>query len=290
MLIYSYHSPEAFYSIPSDVDGNTYLKFILEQFSCSRIEDTIFYKTVAEASDVETEYNGVAFYNDIYALKSMLIYAAHVETMYQTQFAVENTTTNASKWFEFLAKNRKYISTPYLIEWDIHLAYCLCSSLKFDLCDRIVEKYRNISFKEMPKVYDELRILESYIKCYKCIDSFDGSSLKMLSDKLITYFDGIVNLIISQKKALKANNVSELNLLLTAMRAIVMVCSSKEELNLKASVSKFVKIIEERDKIDTRLTVSEDYFTSLLNAYNNFKAEIKGTLCTPQIAHSEKNN
>ena len=37
------------------------------------------------------------------------------------------------------------------------------------------------------------------------------------------------------------------------MRAIVMVCSSKEELNLKASVSKFVKIIEERDKIDTRL-------------------------------------
>ena len=71
----------------------------------------------------------------------MLIYAAHVETMYQTQFAVENTTTNASKWFEFLAKNRKYISTPYLIEWDIHLAYCLCNSLKFDLCDRIVEKY-----------------------------------------------------------------------------------------------------------------------------------------------------
>ena len=290
MLIFSYHSPEAFYSIPSDVDGNAYLKFILEQFSCSRIEDTIFYKTVAGVSEVGTEYNGVVFYNDIYALKSMLIYAAHVETMYQTQFAVENTTTNASKWFEFLAKNRKYISTPYLIEWDIHLAYCLCNSLKFDLCDRIVEKYRNISFKEMPKVYDELRILESYIKCYKCIDSFDGSSLKMLSDKLITYFDGIVNLIISQKKALKANNVSELNLLLTAMRAIVMVCSSKEELNLKASVSKFVKIIEERDKIDTRLTVSEDYFTSLLNAYNNFKAEIKGTLCTPQIAHSEKNN
>lgn len=170
MLIYSYHSPEAFYSIPSDVDGNTYLKFILEQFSCSRIEDTIFYKTVAGVSEVETEYNGVAFYNDIYALKS------------------------------------------------------------------------------------------------------------------------IVNLIINQKKALKAHNVSELNLLLTAMRAIVMVCSSKEELNLKTSVSKFVKFIEERDKIDTRLTVSEDYFTSLLNAYNNFKAEIKGTLCTPQIAHSEKNN
>lgn len=168
MLIYSYHSPEAFYSIPSDVDGNTYLKFILEQFSCSRIEDTIFYKTVAEASEVGTEYNGVAFYNDIYALKS------------------------------------------------------------------------------------------------------------------------IVNLIINQKKALKAHNVSELNLLLTAMRAIVMVCSSKEELNLKTSVSKFVKFIEERDKIDTRLTVSEDYFASLINAYNNFKAEIKVTLCTPQIANSEK--
>ena len=74
------------------------------------------------------------------------------------------------------------------------------------------------------------------------------------------------------------------------MRAIVMVCSSKEELNLKTPVSKFVKFIEERDKIDTRLTVSEDYFTSLINAYNNFKAEIKGTLCILQIAHSEKNN
>ena len=98
----------------------------------------------------------------------------------------------------------------------------------------------------------------------------------------------IVNLIINQTKALKAHNVSELNLLLTAMRAIVMVCSSKEELNLKTSVSKFVKFIEERDKIDTRLTVSEDYFASLINAYNNFKAEIKVTLCTPQIANSEK--
>lgn len=54
---------------------------------------------------------------------------------------------------------------------------------------------------------------------------------------------------------MKAHNVSELNLLLTAMRAIVMVCSSKEELNLKTPVSKFVKFIEERDKIDTRLTV-----------------------------------
>ena len=135
-----------------------------------------------------------------------------------------------------------------------------------------------------------LRILESYIKCYKCIDSFDGSSLKLLSDELITNSDGIVNLITSQKKALKAHNVSELNLLLTAMRAIVMVCSSKEELNLKTPVSKFVKFIEERDKIDTRLTVSEDYFTYLINAYNNFKAEIKGTLCIPPIAHSEKNS
>lgn len=235
-MIYSYHSIQEFFSLPGDIDSVTYLKFLRDQIEVTDIHDTRFYKTVFEAVGESGRAKEVSFYNDIYALRDLLICAAHIEYIkeirscikkyrqHQSDTSKEKASLLISEWNAFLTTYCSEIDRSKRIQWDIHLAYCYCDMAEFDECTRILNQYKMIEIKDMPRAYIELKILEYYMSsCIKICDYTSGTITEYPStimEMLLKKSDNIISFIDSQTKTLKALNTSKLNLYLTAMRAV----------------------------------------------------------------------
>ncbi len=286
--IYSYRSAYAFKNLPVDVKRKSYLEFLKKQIAFHRIEDTDIYKSVKEVLGSQAEEINLSFYNDINAMRYMLISAAHIECISEiiriysqgriyTQEGQNTVNYLLTEHKELFDKNYMYLNYQTRMQWDIHLGYCCCLLRDYQEVDRIISGYEKQDNSVLFRQRVELKILVFFKECMIKINNpgvvGNSNFVDDLTNKLKERCKVIMNFFRIRNKAIAERGANVPTLFLTALRAMSLLfdvysdtflCSKAKPL-FSESVSRLKNTIEalEHSTMTANSSLTNDDITTI---------------------------